>query len=220
MNLWRSLTTVACAILLTAGLLALSWAQQGQPAFRQPPAGLFSVTGALKGNGSGTISQAACADLSNASVYCSATQGQLPGIASNTAASTGNIGENISASVTSTSPVTLGTTGTITNITSIPLTAGDWEVFAHIGFNLTGSSVLTTFQAAISTTSAGFSSGLFGYIRQFPNAAATTGGTNVYSIGSTSMLISGSTTVYLVVAPEWSSTAPTGYGEIHARRMH
>lgn len=35
--------------------------------------GLSSVNGALKGNGSGTITQAACADLANGSILCSAT---------------------------------------------------------------------------------------------------------------------------------------------------
>lgn len=36
------------------------------------PAGLYTTTGALKGNGSGVISQAACGDLSNATGACSA----------------------------------------------------------------------------------------------------------------------------------------------------
>lgn len=37
------------------------------------PGGLFTVTGALKGNGAGVVSQAACADISDASVFCNGT---------------------------------------------------------------------------------------------------------------------------------------------------
>src|SRR5580693_8105074 len=90
-----------------------------------PPGGLFTVTGALKGNGAGVVSQAACADLSNATTYCSATQGQLPGIASNTAAAAGNIGEYITSSVAS--PGGAISNNVAANITSVSITAGDWD---------------------------------------------------------------------------------------------
>src|SRR5215475_10493631 len=69
--------------------------------------GAGTISGALKGNGSGVVSQAACGDLSNATVYCSATQGQLPGVTSNTSASSGNIGEYASSIITQGSPVSL-----------------------------------------------------------------------------------------------------------------
>ncbi|KYK44774.1 hypothetical protein A1D31_35720 [Bradyrhizobium liaoningense] len=79
-----------------------------------------------------------------------ATIGHLPGIASNTAASTGEVGEVISAS---------GTSGTLTSSTvaalgSISLTAGDWDISATIQFNAQGGTTSTDYNGAISTTSA------------------------------------------------------------------
>lgn len=58
------------AVTLTVFPFAVA-AQDGKPVGPNPPAGLFTITGALKGNGSGTISQAVCADLSNAAASCS-----------------------------------------------------------------------------------------------------------------------------------------------------
>lgn len=51
--------------LILAGLWCFAQAQEGKPVGPNPPAGLFTTTGALKGNGSGTISQAATTDLSD-----------------------------------------------------------------------------------------------------------------------------------------------------------
>jgi hypothetical protein len=42
--------------------------------------GAGTITGALKGNGSGTVSQAACADLSNAASGCSSTNGPIAAV--------------------------------------------------------------------------------------------------------------------------------------------
>lgn len=50
------------------------------------PGGIFTVTGALKGNGSGVISQAACADLSNAAASCSTDATNAGNIGSGTLA--------------------------------------------------------------------------------------------------------------------------------------
>jgi hypothetical protein len=65
------------AILLLVGFWCLAQAQEGRPVGPNPPAGLFTTTGALKGNGSGTISQAACGDLSNAGTGCAAAAGAV-----------------------------------------------------------------------------------------------------------------------------------------------
>lgn len=73
-----------------------------------PPAGLFTTTGALKGNGSGAISQAACADLSNGAAGCSAT---LPLSVAN-----GGTGDSGTAWTSFTATATCGT-GTVTTAT-------------------------------------------------------------------------------------------------------
>lgn len=74
--------------------------------------GAGTITGALKGNGSGTVSQAACADLSNATALCSTPPGT--GVATAAAA-------NLSAAGGLTSTIASGTaalgTGAISSAT-------------------------------------------------------------------------------------------------------
>lgn len=53
----------------------------------------------INSSGAAQLSQPACADVSDASVYCNATLGQLPGIGTNTAATSGNVAELVAAIV-------------------------------------------------------------------------------------------------------------------------
>src|SRR5580698_943592 len=54
--------------------------------------------------------------------------GQIPGSNAGTAASSGNIGEYLSTSVASASAILLSN-GVATSVISLPLTAGDWDVW-------------------------------------------------------------------------------------------
>lgn len=102
--------------------------------------GAGTVNGALKGDGAGNVAQAACANLSNAGVYCSAAQGQIAGVTSNTLATAGNVGELVlitASGATATVTITIAApavvtwtgykaaidpTGATTNYTSSPVT--------------------------------------------------------------------------------------------------
>lgn len=122
-----------------------------------PPAGLFTTTGALKGNGSGVVSQAACADLSNGAAGCSAALGtgvatalgnalSSAGGVSSTIASgtsalgTGAIGSATCATVVTTSAPNTATTDVVTAsfngdptaVTGyVPLTSGMLTIIAY-----------------------------------------------------------------------------------------
>jgi hypothetical protein len=80
--------------------------------------GLGTVTGALKGNGSGTITQAACSDLSNASPSCSTDATNASNLASGTLP-VGRIPAAIpiadvgSAGLSGTAPISVSATGAV-----------------------------------------------------------------------------------------------------------
>lgn len=132
-------------------------------------------------------------------------------------ASAGNVGEVISSTVLSGAAVSLALSGTVYNITSILLSAGNWNITAGTGI-LTGASVITTALSSTNTTS--------GVMATPPNSgsyAQATGngasGSNIYmSLGARQYNVSSPTTVYLVAQVAYSGAAPGGYGYIQAER--
>ena len=71
------------------------------------------------------------------SVQFNPTTSGIIGVADASNASTGIVGEFITSQVLSTSPVSMPAF-TVKNITSISLTAGDWDVWGNIAFITTG----------------------------------------------------------------------------------
>ena len=148
------------------------------------------------------------------------TGGQYRGYNSNTAPAAGYIGELISASAT---------TGTLTslttvNVTSIALTAGVWDISAHIQFTTTGAVTGNTdWYGAISTVSAS----LVNLVGEMGNTES--GGfapVNAYNtvdirVGPTRALLSGNTTIYLNTrgASTVTFTNVTATGIIRAVRV-
>ena len=72
----------------------------------------------------------------------------LAGTTTNDNAGTGNVGEFMSRQVLSTSPLPL-TTATSAVITTLSLTAGDWDVWGAVGFTLAGVSATVTLRGWI-----------------------------------------------------------------------
>ena len=132
---------------------------------------------------------------------------------------TGQIGEYKSSSVLVGSAISL-TTNTTTNITSISLSAGDWDVY---GIGIFAGDVLTTvdqLQASITETSATLDTAP-GRIGAVIGAGATLfnfGGAAFVNIGVVRKILSATTTIYLVEKPTFAVSTCTGYGIIQARR--
>ena len=139
----------------------------------------------------------------------------LAGTTSNDNAPSGTYGEFVSSYVAVGSPVAL-TTATEANVTSISLTAGDWDVEGNV--NIAGATATyTQGQAAISTTT----------------ATLSTDGSEVYSGAGFTLLsvtdgitlprkrisIAATTTVYLVAKATFSAGTMGSYGGITARRV-
>ncbi len=151
------------------------------------------------------------------------TVGQIPGTATNDNAGAGNVGEYISSNIVSGSAVTLTLSITGYNITSISLTAGDWDVNGAIHFNAPGTSS-TGSDAGISLVSATLptlSDTISGSNGPYSNIN-TPGGTalpQTVVTGTGRLSIASTTTVYLVAYSIYTGTAPTAYGFIRARRV-
>ncbi len=136
----------------------------------------------------------------------------IVGTSTNDNAAAGSVGEFVSSTVTLGSPVAL-TTATAANITSISLTAGDWDVSGNTNVLYTGANTVSI--GWISTTSATLPDADKRYQISITNA-----GTVVEAVGiATSRLsLAGTTTVYLSVSATFSTGGASGYGNIYARR--
>lgn len=138
------------------------------------------------------------------------------GTITNDSAAAGMVGEYISATVLSGAAVAL-TSGVIVNITSISLTAGDWDVNAVGVASPAGATSVSAFGVGISTTSAtlpalpstGYSQFQGGSILQ-PFYHLNTGIVRI-SIAAT-------TTVFLVGFSNFTTSTNAMYGQICARR--
>jgi len=193
----------------------------------QSHGGAGSITGALKGDGSGNVSQAACADLSDShtgctttvTAYASAAIGQLPGTTTNDNASAGNIGEFVSATVATGSAVSL-TTVTAANLTSISLTAGDWDVWCAGHFNMASTTTVTLLEMSISTTSATRNTTAGEFFQQgYPNGTVIGNNAAVTAFTQKRLSLSTTTTVYAVAFSSFGTSTNVVWGGIFARRV-
>lgn len=138
------------------------------------------------------------------------------GVATNTAASAGYKGEYVESVA---GPINFTATGGFKDLTSISLTAGDWDVTLVAQSNNNAAVAVTSYQFGISTTTGNSSTGLvFGsnYI-QLPGSSSTQDVSG--SIASYRMSLSTTTTVYGKMLCTWSTGTPQAYGRLSARRI-
>jgi hypothetical protein len=148
------------------------------------------------------------------------TQGQLPGIASNTVASAGNIGELISSNIVVGSAVGLSN-GTPANVTSIALTAGHWQLYGSICFAGGTSTSITSVFGAINGTTATLPTAPGGGAYMVDRSTLTLSSGQDYCriIGQMDVYTSGTPTEYLVVQANFTVSTLAAFGYIAARRV-
>lgn len=147
------------------------------------------------------------------------TRGQMLGTGTNDNATANNVGEYVNSNVPSGSSISL-TSNTVSNITSISLTPGDWEITGWINFTGNVSTSQTSLIGCISQTSATLDPVTpFASLSQSTAAQVVGGATNTFSVGPLRLSIASTTTVYLVARATFTVSTMNTFGAIQARRM-
>jgi len=171
----------------------------------------------IAGDTSGTITLQAPAVSGSTVLTLPATTGNFltsttqligTGTTTNNDASAGYVGEFIDSAATN---VTVATTAT--NLTSISLTAGDWDVSGIVQFY--GGGTVTYVVGAINTTSASFTGAVIGKSYVF-GATYSVGGIGCATLPRLRFSLASTTTIYLIGA---LSASQQCYGYISARRI-
>lgn len=151
--------------------------------------------------------------VSSSAGSASVTVNKVLGVSTNSSASAGDVGEYVESIVVhSTSAVSLST-GTATNITSISLTAGDWDVTGNCFIANTGAN-LTAAIGWVSTSSATLPN------EEFRNQINVSGmSTAGFSMYPHRISIAGTTTVYLSALCAFGAGTSSGSGILRARRV-
>lgn len=140
---------------------------------------------------------------------------KMQGTTTNDAAAAGDVGEFVNSTILIAGAVST-TNGAVTNITSISLTAGDWDVWGTPVFRFTG--LGTAVVGAINTTSATFpAAGNQGYLlfqASFANATQ-----QAFPVSVKRLSLPTTTTVYLIGEMDFSTGAASMYGSLSARRV-
>lgn len=136
----------------------------------------------------------------------------IVGTTTNNNANAGSVGEY----VTATSGSVALTSGAAANVTSISLTAGDWDVNGNVYFLVGGGGTMSALLVGVSTTSATLPA--IPLYTQQGNIAVTSGGASTGGAPEQRLSLSGTTTVYLVANAVFSGTV-NATGFIRARRV-
>lgn len=142
------------------------------------------------------------------------TTKSILGTTTNDSATSGYVGEYVVATV---SAVSVPTTATWSSITSIALTAGDWEVTGQIGYQLNSAVTTGLFYIGINTANTG--SGLSYGDTQMPAGIPTAPIDSGATIAGVRISLASSGTVYLMSFAQYSAGTPKASGRISARRM-
>ena len=146
------------------------------------------------------------------------------GTATNNNAAAGQIGEFVTATVAAGAAVAL-TTSVAANVTSISLTAGDWDINAQVDHLISATASITQLNASMSLTTAALSPQAGGaglgtdatatasFAAMVPTANITQG------IVMVRLSIAGTTTVFLVAQDIFTLGTISAFGTIRARRV-
>ncbi len=145
----------------------------------------------------------------------------LTGTTTNDNAAAGKIGEYLESEVLVGAAVSV-TTGTDTNITSLSLTAGDWDVSGNVDTNPAGGTTTQFFQGWVSSVSATAptrpNKGGSALIRNSGGLGVASENQEL-SFGPRRFSVAVTTTVYLGTRIVFTGSTMTAYGCIRARRV-
>ena len=163
--------------------------------------------------GNTAASTGAFTTLSSTGTFTPSSTNGIVGTTTNDNANAGSVGEVISSTIASGSAVGL-TNATPANVTSISLTAGDWDVHGNVAFNIGATTATSFVSGAISTTSA-----TIDFSKSFLTPAPATGNTIAAGACPTQRIsLASTTTVFLVTQCNFGTSTLSAYGTIYARR--
>jgi len=146
----------------------------------------------------------------------------LTGVTDGSNATAGTVGEYISSTVAVGSAVSLSTaTGAFTGktITSISLTAGDWDIFGSVGINNASTTNFIAAAGGISTTSDTLSSSYEQETRfSYGSSGLVLNNVISFVVPTLRVSISSTTTYYLIGYAQFTVSTATAFGQIMARR--
>lgn len=165
----------------------------------------------------GTVTSVTCFGSAITSSGTCVTAGQMPGDTSGSSASSGNVGEYVSSTVSSGSAVS-ASSGTPGQITSVSLGAGDWDCRGDVQWTASSGAAVTVGAGWVSTSFASLPTGNTSYYLSLGTTYAAN------SIGAFSLapmrFVSGSSqTVFLAYQFNFASGSVVTYGQIGCRRM-
>ena len=176
-----------------------------------------SVTGNFSVSGLSTLTGGITSPATIATTGSGTFSGPTVGVTTNSNAAAGQVGEYISAQVLS--GVSISLTSTVNaNITSISLTAGDWEIFGFVGFLPGSTTNETQYVGGISTTSATAPAEGNRFVQSMA-ATVITGQVTEYAVPPIRLSLATTTTVYLVARAIFTVSTMGSFGAIRARRM-
>lgn len=155
--------------------------------------------------------------LSVPSITFTTTSGII-GTTTNNSAAAGSVGEIISSNIVQVSAVSVSS-GTNNDITSISLTAGDWDVYGNIYYIIAGGAMVQYFQGWVNNASATSPDGSFTTLDNYgATGLALVLGQAGQVVPSRRFSLSTTTSIYLSCAPGFTVGTMTACGAIFARR--
>ncbi|MET3907100.1 hypothetical protein ABID59_001431 [Bradyrhizobium sp. S3.3.6] len=152
-------------------------------------------------------------------VSASGISDRLPGTATNDNASAGNIGEYVESVITSGSAVAL-TTATAKTVTSISLTAGDWDVDGVVGFLPANTTSVTLFAGCLSLVTNTLDVTPGRIVNPPLGTVVYNGGTATHApVPPYRFSLNATTTVFLVARSDFTASTNVAYGIVRARRV-
>jgi hypothetical protein len=170
------------------------------------------ITGITSNSGSGSWAHTGAFSVTG--TFTPSTTNGIVGTTLANEANAGSIGEVITNTGTNVSL----TTAVSANVTSVVLTAGDWDVYGSIAFNGTASTSTSRVVGGLSTVSATLPAQPYYYQHQYGVGGFTSATLPNGSVPMQRINVSTTTTVYLVAQATFTASTETATGVIIARR--
>lgn len=153
------------------------------------------------------------------SLTFSPTTGGIVGTTTNDSTAAGNVGEFVSSVIVNASSVSVTSTST-RDLTSISLTAGDWDVWANVVFQPANTTSVTTMYCWISSTSASIpDDSLICGLSYGASPIISVAGDSGITVVPARFSLSGTTTVYVSLLGVFTVSTMRACGGIYARRV-